>query len=103
LQAAMTRTRTTDITSFTEHRQHLREHLNRVNETGRPLYITRDGRPEAVVLSAAAYDELADRADLQQTLVMIQRSEADTKAGRVREARASRDAIVAKHGLTPEA
>lgn len=77
-------TRTTDITSFTEHRQNLREHLNRLKETGRPLYVTTNGETEAVVLSAKAYDELADKADLAETLAMIQRSEADIKAGRVK-------------------
>ena len=42
--------RSSDITSFTEHRQHLRDHLQQVRETGRPLYITRNGKTEAIVL-----------------------------------------------------
>lgn len=89
-------TRTTDITNFTEHRQNLREHLNRVKRTGRPLYITSDGVPEAVVLSAKAYDELAEVAE---TLAMIKRSEADIQAGRVLDAKAARTAIAKRHGL----
>lgn len=80
-------TRTTDITSFTEHRNNLRDHLNRLKQTGRPLYITTDGVPEAVVLSAQAYDELADRADMAQTLAMLHASDAELKAGKALDAR----------------
>jgi prevent-host-death family protein len=92
--------RTSDITSFTEHRQNLREHFNRLKTTGRPLYVTTNGETEAVVLSAKAYDELADRADLAGTLEMIERSEKDIKAGKTRDARESRRVIAKKHGLT---
>ncbi|MEX2219356.1 MAG: type II toxin-antitoxin system Phd/YefM family antitoxin [Phycisphaerales bacterium] len=95
-------TRSTDITSFTDHRQNLREHLNRVKKTGRPLYVTTNGETEAVVLSAKAYDELADRADLAETLAMIQRSEADIKAGRARDAREALRGIARKRGLPLE-
>jgi prevent-host-death family protein len=91
-------TRTTDITSFTEHRQNLREHFNRIKESGRPLYVTTNGETEAVVLSAKAYDELAERAELLETLAMIQRSEADISAGRVRDAREAVRDIAKKHG-----
>ena len=92
-------TRTTDITNFSEHRQHLREHLSRVRETGRPLYITTNGQPEAVVLSAEAYDALVDRAELAETLAMIRRSEADAAAGRVQPAREAVAALAARLGV----
>jgi prevent-host-death family protein len=92
-------TRTSDITNFTEHRQNLRDHLNRVKATGRPLYITSDGVPEAVVLSAKAYDELADRADLAETLAMIERSEADFKAGRAQPFREAMRDLAREFGI----
>ena len=92
-------TRTTDITNFTDHRQNLRQHLDRVKKTGRPLYITTNGQTEAVVLSAEAYDELADRADLAGTVAMIERSEADIKAGRVRDAKDALRQVAKKNGL----
>lgn len=95
-------TRTTDITNFTEHRQKLRAHLNRVKKTGRPLYVTTNGETEAVVLSAKAYDELADRADLAGTLSQISRSESDLKAGRAKDAREALRGIARKHGLKLE-
>lgn len=91
--------RTTDITNFTEYRQHLRKHHVQLKETGRPLYITNNGEPEAVVLSPDLYNELADRAELPEILDMIARSEADIEAGRVVDAREAIHAIAEKHGL----
>lgn len=92
--------RTTDITSVTEHRKNLREHLDRLKKSGRPLYVTTNGETEAVVLSAKAYDELADRADMAETLAMMRRSEADLHAGRVRDAGEAVRAIAKKHKIT---
>ena len=76
--------RTTDITSFTEHRQHLRDHLNQVRTTGRPLFITTNGETDAVVLSPEAFDELAVKADLVEGLRGIDRGMEDVQAGRGR-------------------
>lgn len=92
-------TRSTDITNFTEHRQHLREHLTRVRETGRPLYITTNGQTEAVVLSAAAYDDLIDRAELAETLAMVRQGAADAAAGRTQPARQALLDLAAKLGV----
>jgi prevent-host-death family protein len=93
-------TRTTDITTFSDLRQNLREQLDRLKETGRPLFVTSNGQPDAVVLSAQAYDELADRADLADTLAMINRSEADLKAGRVVDAGDAVRLLTKKHRRT---
>lgn len=76
--------RSTDITSFTEHRQHLRDHLNQVRETGRPLFITTNGETDAVLLSPEAFDELAERAELAASLKTLDRSMEDIREGRVR-------------------
>lgn len=92
-------TRSTDITSFTEHRQNLREHLNRLNETGRPLYVTTNGQTGAVVLSPSAFDELVGRAELAEQLAAIDRGVEDVKAGRVRDFRDGVRGIADKHGL----
>jgi len=53
----MARTRSEDITSFKEHRANLRSHFDRARETGRPLFVTSKGHPDAVVLSPEAYDD----------------------------------------------
>jgi PHD/YefM family antitoxin component YafN of YafNO toxin-antitoxin module len=73
--------RTNDITSFTDYRQHLRQHHSYIRETGRPFYVTNKGEVEAVVLSPEAFNALADRAELPEILAMIARSESDLKAG----------------------
>lgn len=76
--------RSTDVTSFTEHRQHLRDHLNQVRKTGRPLFITTNGETDAVLLSPEAFDELAERAELAESLKTLDRSMEDIREGRVR-------------------
>lgn len=77
-------TRSTDITSFTDVRQNLRRHLQRVKRTGRPLYITTNGETDAVVLSPRAFDALIEQAELAKSLAMLDRSMEDVVAGRVR-------------------
>jgi prevent-host-death family protein len=76
-------TRSTDITSFTDFRAHLRDHLDQRKATDRPLFVTTNGETEAVVLSPAAFDELMDQAELAKSLAIIDRSMEDIKAGRV--------------------
>jgi prevent-host-death family protein len=75
-------TRSTDITSFTDFRAHLRDHLDQRKATHRPLFVTVDGETEAVVLSPAAFDELTDQAELAKSLAVLDRSMEDIKAGR---------------------
>ena len=91
--------RTTDITSFTEHRQHLRDHLNQVRSTGRPLFVTTNGETDAVVLSPKAFDELAEKAELAESLQQIDRGMEDVRAGRGRELKAAVREIAEDLGL----
>lgn len=92
--------RTDDIQPLSEHRAHLTAHFQRVQETGRPLFVTSNGRTAAVVLSPEAYDALAEKAELADTLVLIDRGLQDVKAGRVRDARAGIEDLARKHGIT---
>lgn len=92
--------RTDDITSITQHREHLRDHLNQVKQTGRPLFITnRGGKTEAVMLSAQCYDELMEQVELARSLAMIDRSMDDVKTGRTQDARQAIRAIADELGL----
>jgi len=91
--------RTTDITSFTEHRQHLRDHIQQVRETGRPLYVTTNGHTDAVMLSPEAYDTLADKAELAESLAMIDHSMEDIRTGQTQPAKAALQGIADKLGL----
>jgi prevent-host-death family protein len=93
-------TRTTDITSFTEHRQHLREHLDQCRASGRPLYVTTNGETDAVVLSAEAFDTLAEKAELAESLAMLDRGMDDIREGRTRNAKSALKSIAAELGAT---
>ena len=75
-------TRSSDITSFTEFRAHLRDHLDQRKVIQRPLFVTTNGETQAVVLSPAAFDELMDQVELAQRLAVLDRSMEDVKAGR---------------------
>lgn len=91
--------RSTDITSYTEHRRNLREHLRQVRETGRPLYVTTNGRADAVVLSPEAYDELADKAELTESLALLDRSKEDLRTGRTNSAKPAIERVANELGL----
>ena len=91
--------RSTDITSFTEHRRNLRDHLSQVRETGRPLYVTTNGRTVAVVLSPEAYDVLAGKAELAESLALLGRSAQEMTAGRTQPAKAALKKIAHELGL----
>jgi PHD/YefM family antitoxin component YafN of YafNO toxin-antitoxin module len=82
-------TRSSDITSFTDFRSRLRDHLKRRKTTGRPLFVTTNGQTEAVVLSPSAFDELMDQAELTRSLELLDRSMDDIKHGRTRPAKAA--------------
>ena len=82
-------TRTSDITSFTDFRTHLRDHLNRSKASGRPLFVTTNGETEAVVLSPVAFDSLMEQVELARSLGVLDRSMEDIKAGRTRPAKAA--------------
>ena len=51
---------TEDIVPFSEYRNNLAAYFAHVNETHRPLIVTRKGRADAVLVSAADFDPLMD-------------------------------------------
>lgn len=92
--------RTDDIRPLSEHRAHLSAHFQHVQETGRPLFVTSNGRTAAVVLSPDAYDRLVERAELADDLALIDRGMQGVAAGRAREARAGIEELARRRGLT---
>ncbi|MEX2215456.1 MAG: type II toxin-antitoxin system Phd/YefM family antitoxin [Phycisphaeraceae bacterium] len=66
--------KTSEITTFTDHRENLRRDLDRVRATGRPLLVTTNGKPDAVVLSPESYDELLDDAEYTRSVRAIRQS-----------------------------
>jgi prevent-host-death family protein len=69
----------TDVSSFTDFRSRLRDHLDQAKATSRPLFVTSNGETEAVLLSPSAFDELMDQADMAKSLTLLDRS-AEAKA-----------------------
>jgi prevent-host-death family protein len=95
-------TRSTDVTSFSEFRARLRDHLDERKATGRPLFVTTNGETEAVVLSPAAFDELVNQAELARSLALLDRSMQDVKARRTRPAKQAILKIAKELGLRLE-
>jgi prevent-host-death family protein len=54
---------TQDIHSLTTFKRNSSDLMKRMKQTGRPLVLTVKGKAEAVVLNAAAYQEVADHLD----------------------------------------
>jgi prevent-host-death family protein len=92
-------TRSSDITSFTDHRQRLRDHFRMVKESGRPLFVTTNGETDAVVLSPEAFDRLADKAELLESLARIEQSMDDVREGRTQPAREALRRVAEELGL----
>ena len=77
---------TKDILGVTEFRATMGDSLERIEETKRPLVLTKGGRPSVVVLDVQSYQKMIDSLEKlnQQTLKEgILRAEADIQAGRV--------------------
>jgi len=91
--------RSSDVTSFTDFRTRLRDHLDQRKVNGRPLFVTSNGATEAVVLSPEAFDALMDQVELAKSLQMLDRSMADIKAGRTRPAKQAIRDVAKKLGL----
>jgi prevent-host-death family protein len=91
--------RSTDITSFTDYRQRLREHFSRVRETGRPLFVTTNGETDAVVMSPEAYDALVDKAELLDSLARLDRGMGDVHEGRTQDAKRALKKLADELGL----
>jgi len=94
--------RTKDITSITQHRDHLRDHLNQVNATGRPMFITnKSGDTEAVVMSPKTYDNLMEQTELLRSLEMLDKSMAQVKAGKGKDLQKALRDIAKEIGARP--
>jgi prevent-host-death family protein len=63
--------KTTDIVTLSTYRKNMRELNDHVNKTGRPLVVTTNGKPDAVVITAAEYDRLiANSEDLHSARII---------------------------------
>lgn len=76
--------RTHDIHKLSDFRQKASEHLARLKETGRAEVLTVNGEAAGVVMSPQTYDKLMQEVEVARIQTMLDRSEADIKAGRTR-------------------
>jgi len=69
-----------DIVPLGEFRSHASQVLRRVREAGRPIVITQNGRPAAVLVAPEEFDRLVKR---QRSTTAVEAGLADTPAASV--------------------
>ncbi len=72
-----------DFRSLAEFEQDPREILRQLHRTGRPVVVTVKGKPDVIVLEAAAFER---RLKLVNLAHLLAEAEADVQAGRTRPA-----------------
>ncbi len=90
---------TQDIQPLTTFRNNSVEFIKQLKETQRPIILTVNGKPEAVLQDPAAYQRLLDIAALADAREGIRQGLEDVAAGRTRPAREVFDELRAKHRI----
>ncbi len=80
----MTVSITEDIKSVSELKKKTHEIFEQLHRTGRPIVVTVNGKPDAVLLDAAVFEKKLKTLNLG---VLLAEAEADAKEGRTRPAR----------------
>jgi len=65
--------RDTDSITVDECQQHLRKHLDRMKQTGRPLVVTHAGQRQAVLIDPALFEAVRDEIQSAQDEAMIRK------------------------------
>ena len=87
---------TEDIRSVSELKRDTKEIFRHVHETGRPVVVTVNGKPDVVILDAAVYEKRLKEGNLAR---LIAEAEEDVRAGRVRPAREGLKEIRRRAGI----
>jgi PHD/YefM family antitoxin component YafN of YafNO toxin-antitoxin module len=85
-----------DVCTYTDFRDNMTAHFERLKKAKRPTLVTRNGRKAAVVLSPEAYERLAFGMTIEESRARIAKSIEDARQGRTRPAREVFDEIRAK-------
>jgi len=90
---------TKDIQPMTTFRRNPGEFMRRLKKTKRPIVLTVNGKAEAVVQDAEAYQHLLDIAAQADAAEGIRQGVEDAEKGRTRSAREVFDEIRAEHDI----
>jgi prevent-host-death family protein len=90
---------TKDIQPLTTFRNHSVEFMQQLKATQRPIILTVNGKPEAVVQDAAAYQRLLDIAAQADVNEGIRQGLDDLRQGRTRPASELFEEMRAKYGI----
>jgi len=91
--------RTQDFCSLTDFRQQAATHLQRLVETGHVEVVTVNGQARGVIMSPKTFDDLQEKASLYDSLVAIDRSMAELKAGKGKNLKDAMDEIRKQLGV----
>lgn len=86
-----------DIHSLSDFQRNTKKHVSRLKETGQPELLTVNGKAELVVLAAASFQKLSDKAERADAVEGIRRGLEEAKAGKGRPVREALAAIRKKH------
>ena len=89
-----------DIQAMTTFRRHPGEFMKRLKKTKRPLILTVNGKAEAVVQDAEAYQRLLDIAAQADAEEGIRQGREDVAKGRVFPAREALKTFRREHGIS---
>jgi len=90
---------TKDIQAMTTFRRNPGKFIKHLKKSKKPLVLTINGKAEAVVQDAEAYQRLLDIAAQADVLEGIRQGEEDLKKGRVRPAREALEMFRRTHGI----
>lgn len=88
-----------DIQSLTAFRRNPRRFMKRLKKTKRPVVLTVNGKAEAVVQDAEAYQRLLDLAAKSDVVEAIRQGLDDAARGRVRPARQVFEEMRRRYGI----
>jgi prevent-host-death family protein len=76
-----------DIQSLSHFKRNTAEVMKQMKESGNPIVLTVNGKAEAVVQDAAAYQRLLELAEKAEMMEFLRQAKADADAGRTVPAR----------------